>query len=121
MIRSILIWSNRNRAAGASATSNPIIIADLIKTGRFDESLSRFMREGLDDGDIAWHLTDMLVRQAQQVFALLSGKIPREMTATSASSLTRSWKIRTGTCLKRNVPGTILPWAKNGVLDIPIA
>ena len=60
----------RNRALGATgATSNPIIIADLIKTGRFDDSLTRFMRDGLGDADIAWQLTDMLVRQAQQVFA----------------------------------------------------
>src|SRR6202051_1822788 len=60
----------RNRALGATgATSNPIIIADLIKTGRFDDSLTRFMRDGLSDADIAWQLTDMLVRQAQQVFA----------------------------------------------------
>jgi transaldolase len=59
----------RNRALGATgATSNPIIIADLIKTGRFDGDLSRFMRDGLADTDIAWQLTDMLVRRAQQVF-----------------------------------------------------
>ena len=32
-----------NRALGATgATSNPIIIADLIKTGRFDQALTRF-------------------------------------------------------------------------------
>jgi transaldolase len=59
----------RNRALGATgATSNPIIIADLIKTGRFDSALDRFMSEGLPDGDVAWRLTDMLVKQAQQVF-----------------------------------------------------
>jgi transaldolase len=59
----------RNRALGATgATSNPIIIADLIKTGRFDDALTRFMRDGLGDTDIAWQLTDLLVRQAQQVF-----------------------------------------------------
>lgn len=59
----------RNRALGATgATSNPIIIADLIKTGRFDDSLARLMRDGLSDSDIAWQLTDILVRQAQQVF-----------------------------------------------------
>jgi transaldolase len=58
-----------NRALGATgATSNPIIIADLIKTGRFDKDLARFMSEGLNDEDIAWRLTDMLVRQAQEVF-----------------------------------------------------
>jgi transaldolase len=59
----------RNRALGATgATSNPIIIADLIKTGRFDQDLMRFMRDGLKDEDVAWQLTDMLVRQAQKVF-----------------------------------------------------
>src|SRR5215831_14326814 len=59
----------RNRGWGATgATSNPIIIADLIKTGQFDEPLGRFVRDGLNDSDIAWRLTDMLVRQAQEVF-----------------------------------------------------
>jgi transaldolase len=59
----------RNRALGATgATSNPIIIADLIKTGRFDADIVRLMRDGLKDNDIAWQLTDMLVRQAQKVF-----------------------------------------------------
>src|SRR5438445_9023061 len=58
-----------NRALGTTgATSNPIIIADLIKTGRFDKDLNRFMSEGLSDEDVAWRLTDMLVRQAQEVF-----------------------------------------------------
>ncbi len=58
-----------NRALGATgATSNPIIVADLIKTGRFDQSLARLMRQGLDDFAIAWQLTDQLVRQAQEVF-----------------------------------------------------
>ncbi len=59
----------RNRALGATgATSNPIIIADLIKTGRFDQDLMRFMRDGLKDEEVAWQLTDTLVRQAQKVF-----------------------------------------------------
>ncbi len=58
-----------NRALGATgATSNPIIIGDLIKTGRFDGLLSQYLREGLDDEAIAWRLTDQLVRQAQEVF-----------------------------------------------------
>ncbi len=58
-----------NRSLGATgATSNPIIVSDLIKTGRFDDPLTRFMREGLSDEEVAWRLTDMLVRQAQQVF-----------------------------------------------------
>lgn len=59
----------RNRALGATgATSNPIIIGDLIKTGRFDLDLQRLMKDGLKDEEIAWQLTDMLVRQAQKVF-----------------------------------------------------
>ena len=58
-----------NRQYGATgATSNPIIIADLIKTGRFDDLIAQLMREGLNDHDLAWKLTDHLVREAQQVF-----------------------------------------------------
>jgi len=58
-----------NRAAGATgATSNPIIISDLIKTGRFDDDLAQLIREGLDDETLAWRMTDKLVRQAQEVF-----------------------------------------------------
>jgi transaldolase len=58
-----------NRALGATgATSNPIIISDLIKTGRFDGELDKLMRQGLDDSDIAWQVTDKLVRDAQAVF-----------------------------------------------------
>lgn len=59
----------RNRAWGATgATSNPIIIADLIKTGRFESDLLHLMRDGYDDSTIAWRLTDTLVRRAQEVF-----------------------------------------------------
>jgi transaldolase len=59
----------RNRAWGATgATSNPIIVADIIKTGRYDEQISHLLEQGLDDEAIAWHLTDDLVRQAQEVF-----------------------------------------------------
>jgi transaldolase len=58
-----------NRAWGATgATSNPIIIADLIKTGRYDKDLIAFMKQGLSDEDVAWRLTDMLVKKAQAVF-----------------------------------------------------
>jgi transaldolase len=59
----------RDRALGATgATSNPIIISDLIKTGRFDNDLARLMKEGRNDEEIAWQMTDLLVRQAQKVF-----------------------------------------------------
>jgi transaldolase len=58
-----------NRRLGATgATSNPIIVADLIKTGRFDKDLEQLMQEGLDDEQIAWRMTDKLVRHAQEVF-----------------------------------------------------
>jgi transaldolase len=58
-----------NRAFGATgATSNPIIIADLIKTGRFDSHIATLLQEGLDDDALAWKLTDLLVRQAQETF-----------------------------------------------------
>jgi transaldolase len=59
----------RNRAWGATgATSNPIIVSDLIKTGRFDDHIRRFLSEGMTDEQIAWAVTDTLVKQAQQVF-----------------------------------------------------
>src|SRR5205823_3780570 len=60
----------KNRAFGATgATSNPIIVSDLIKTGRFDNSLAQLIGKGLSDEEIAWQLTDQLVREAQAVFA----------------------------------------------------
>ncbi|HLW67155.1 MAG TPA: transaldolase family protein [Gemmataceae bacterium] len=59
----------KNRALGATgATSNPIIISDIIKTGRFDKRLDELFKKGLDDEAIAWALTDELVSRAQKVF-----------------------------------------------------
>src|SRR4249919_1263484 len=59
----------KNRAFGATgATSNPIIVSDLVKTGRFDQDMTRFFKEGLDDTAVAWKLTDKLVQEAQDVF-----------------------------------------------------
>jgi transaldolase len=59
----------RNRSLGATgATSNPIIISDLIKTGRFDADLKGFMAKGLDDDAVAWAVTDKLVTDAMKVF-----------------------------------------------------
>jgi len=60
----------KNYALGATgATSNPIIISDLIKTGRFDSKIEEFMDKGMDDSAIAWAVTDTLVKGAQEVFA----------------------------------------------------
>src|SRR5438552_16598406 len=59
----------RNRALGATgATSNPIIIADLIQTGRFDADIQALVKAGRDDEAIAWAMTDKLVKNAQDVF-----------------------------------------------------
>ncbi|HET6425378.1 MAG TPA: transaldolase family protein [Planctomycetaceae bacterium] len=59
-----------NRKFGATgATSNPIIISDLLKTGRFDDQIRGLVQKGLSDSEIAWEMTDRLVKQAQEVFA----------------------------------------------------
>jgi transaldolase len=59
-----------NRAIGATgATSNPIIVADLIKSGRFDVQLEQLMaHEGRSDEEVAWLMTDQLVQNAQKQF-----------------------------------------------------
>jgi transaldolase len=59
-----------NKAWGATgATSNPVIVSDLIKTGRFDADIERLMEQGHSDNDVAWELTNELVRNAQAEFA----------------------------------------------------
>lgn len=59
-----------NRKFGATgATSNPIIISDLLKTGRFDSQIVQLAEQGKSDEDIAWEMTDRLVKQAQEVFS----------------------------------------------------
>jgi transaldolase len=58
-----------NRKFGATgATSNPIIISDLLKTGRFDSQITDLAKLGNSDVNIAWEMTDRLVRNAQEVF-----------------------------------------------------
>ena len=59
----------KNRELGATgATSNPIIVSDLINTGRFDDILSSYFRAGHSDEEVAWLTTDHLVKQAQAIF-----------------------------------------------------
>ncbi|MCA8989527.1 MAG: transaldolase [Planctomycetaceae bacterium] len=59
----------QNRALGATgATSNPIIVSDLLKTGRFDKDLETLLSSHDCDEAVAWDMTDQLVRNAQQVF-----------------------------------------------------
>src|SRR5262249_31234948 len=58
-----------NRAWGATrGTSNPIIITHLITNGRVDTQMADLFRQGLSDEELAWRMTDQLVRQAQNVF-----------------------------------------------------
>ncbi len=60
----------RYRPMGISgATSNPLIIAELIETGRFDNHLMELMEKGHDDGSVAWALTDHMVKEAQKAFS----------------------------------------------------
>jgi len=57
------------KADGATgATSNPIIVTDLLKSGRFDAELRAGMERGWSDSEVAWQMTDQLVRSAQAVF-----------------------------------------------------
>lgn len=59
----------QNFAMGATgATSNPIIVADLIKSGRFDAQITELIQKDLGDSEIAWAMTDQLVKDAQSVF-----------------------------------------------------
>ncbi|QNN21334.1 transaldolase [Planctomycetales bacterium ZRK34] len=60
----------KNRQLGATgATSNPIIVSDILKSGRFDADIAQHFERGLDDEAVAWAMTDRLVSQAQGVFA----------------------------------------------------
>lgn len=58
-----------NRALGVTgATSNPVIVTQLLKTGRFDTEIEALVDQGRSDSQIAWEMTDRLVRAAQDVF-----------------------------------------------------
>ena len=58
-----------NRRLGITgATSNTIIVSDIIKAGAFDGRIGELIDKGLNDDQIAWELTDGLVRKAQDVF-----------------------------------------------------
>jgi transaldolase len=59
----------KNRAMGITgATSNPIIISEIIKAGGLNNRISELVEQGHDDETIAWILDDELVKSAQQVF-----------------------------------------------------
>lgn len=59
----------RNKAAGVTGcTSNPIIIAGIIDSGRFDDQINRFIEQGHDDESLTWAMTDYFVSEAQKEF-----------------------------------------------------
>ena len=110
----------RNRALGATgATSNPIIIADLIKTGRFDTDLTGFMRRGSRRGHRL--AADRHARPAGPKGLRAGLGSTTAMTATSASSSIRSWKTRPSTCRWKSGPSNTSSWARNGAPATPIA
>ena len=62
-----LVETNR-RLGATGATSNPIIVSDIIKAGAFDDRIAAMLGEDKSDETIAWALTDELVTAAQKVF-----------------------------------------------------
>lgn len=63
-----LVATNRDLGA-TGATSNPIIISNLIKSGRYDSDLETLLQnDDLSNEDAAWALTDQVVSAAQEVF-----------------------------------------------------
>ena len=50
------------------ATSNPIIIADIIQSGRFDQQIRELKSRGLSTSDVAWKITDHMVSEAEKRF-----------------------------------------------------
>ncbi len=60
---------DKNLAWGAvGATSNPAIISGIVDSGAYDDLIEPLIAQGLDDDEIAWELTDQLVRDAQTKF-----------------------------------------------------
>ena len=58
-----------NKKLGATgATSNPIIVADLVKAGLGATLLAELLAAGHSDDDIAWRVTDHLVSEAEAQF-----------------------------------------------------
>jgi transaldolase len=59
-----------NRQFGATgATSNPIIISDLLETGHFDAEMEELLAgQQHSDEEVAWEMADRVVKAAQEVF-----------------------------------------------------
>jgi transaldolase len=60
---------DKNIAIGATgATSNPAIISDLIKSGRFDDTLKTIYGDLKDAEAVCWAMTDRFVSDAEEKF-----------------------------------------------------
>ncbi len=62
----LVLQAKKDGATGA--TSNPIIIANLLKSGRFDEEIQGLMSGNDSNESVAWEMTDLLVKRTQKVF-----------------------------------------------------
>ncbi len=50
------------------ATSNPVIVSDLVDTGNYNDWIEELSSQDRDTSEIAWTITDRLVQKAQDVF-----------------------------------------------------
>ena len=58
-----------SRQQGATgATSNPIIVANLIKSGQVDSLIRELRQSDKSPEEIAWTVTDHMVSEAEKVF-----------------------------------------------------
>ena len=59
----------KSREMGATgATSNPIIVADLLKSGKWDQKMKSLAKEEQAAENVAWAMTNFLVTEAEKVF-----------------------------------------------------
>ena len=77
----------KNRAAGATgATSNPIIVADIIKVGAFDDEIAELAGGGKADDEIAWAMTDHLVKGR-------AGRLPADLGGDQGEQRVRQLRV----------------------------
>ncbi|MBC7661618.1 MAG: transaldolase [Chitinophagaceae bacterium] len=61
-----------SKTQGATgATSNPIIVANLVKSGKFDKDIKALRAQGLTGSELAWALTDRAVSAVEKEFLLV--------------------------------------------------
>ena len=58
-----------SKSQGATgATSNPIIVANIVKSGLVDGMIRELRAKGMPAEEVAWAVTNHLVSEAEQVF-----------------------------------------------------